>query len=446
MSEVGCSTKVNRPQRNPLSFAYAGVLLFFLVYYSRPNDWVPSLRTFPFAKVAAFFAIAGFLSTLALRGKQMLEPITRSRELKGLVVLFLYMWFTIPTAIWRGGSFQVLISDYWKVIAMTLLISATAISISRLRKLLYLSTASMTLMCALAIHSYWLGELASGRVEGPLQGVFANPNELALNTVVLMPICIALMLLANNPFSRLCWAAGVAIMGLGIVVTFSRGGFLALVAAGLVIVWEFGLKGRRASIFALAGVSVLLVVAWLVPAGYGVRLKTITNPETDETGSAQQREFLLRRSLEVTLQRPLLGVGPGNFPEASGVWRGAHNTYTQLSAEAGIPALLLFLWIFRRTFARINRTIPLAAHNRQVHLLAQGMRASLVAMAVGAFFYDGAYHFFFYFPIAYTVVLSRIAEQDPDSAELASSPARKELSGEKLSLPRPGVRGYRASW
>ncbi len=446
MATVAQSMRVNQPQKGALSFGYAGVFLFFLVYYTRPNDWLPGVRTFPFAKIAAFLAIAGFVAAWGLRGGQVIQPIIRSRELKGLIVLFLYMWFTIPTAIWRGGSFQVLISDYWKVIAMTVLISATAVSIPRLRKLLYLSTVSMALMSALAIHSYWLGELASGRVQGPLQGVFANPNELALNTVVLMPICIALMLLANNPFSRLCWAAGVAIMGLGIVVTFSRGGFLALVAAGLVIVWEFGLKGRRASVFALAGVSILLLVAWLVPAGYGLRLKTIMNPETDETGSAQQREFLLRRSLEVTLQRPLLGVGPGNFPEASGVWRGAHNTYTQLSAEAGIPALLLFLWIFRRTFARINRTIRLAAHNRQVHLLAQGMRASLVALAVGAFFYDGAYHFFFYFPIAYTVVLSRIAEQSSDSTELASSPARKELGGEKLSLPSRGVRGYRASW
>jgi hypothetical protein len=58
-------------------------------------------------------------------------------------------------------------------------------------------------------------------------------------------------------------------------------------------------------------------------------------------GSSQARRGLLLSSLKLTMQHPLLGVGPGQFAPymaaqagASGVhafWVGTHNTYTQLS-------------------------------------------------------------------------------------------------------------------
>ena len=47
-------------RREPLGFAYFGLILFMVVYFARPEDWIPALAAVPLAK------IAGILILLAL--------------------------------------------------------------------------------------------------------------------------------------------------------------------------------------------------------------------------------------------------------------------------------------------------------------------------------------------------------------------------------------------
>jgi O-antigen ligase len=42
---------------------------------------------------------------------------------------------------------------------------------------------------------------------------------------------------------------------------------------------------------------------------------------------------------------PVAGVGPGNFPDMSGLGDNAHNNFLQIAAELGLPAVMLFLFI-----------------------------------------------------------------------------------------------------
>ena len=41
------------PQRKPLAGAYVALVLFTLVYYLRPEDWIPGFSGAPFAKFVA---------------------------------------------------------------------------------------------------------------------------------------------------------------------------------------------------------------------------------------------------------------------------------------------------------------------------------------------------------------------------------------------------------
>src|SRR5207249_4894978 len=66
--------------------------------------------------------------------------------------------------------------------------------------------------------------------------------------------------------------------------------------------------------------------------------------------SADDHFAALDQSIRYTLEYPIFGLGLGNFGVASGTdvgrpeaWRTTHNTYTQISSEAGIPALMLFV-------------------------------------------------------------------------------------------------------
>src|SRR5207245_4695548 len=110
------------------------------------------------------------------------------------------------------------------------------------------------------------------------------------------------------------------------------------------------------------------------------RLKGTFNPKQDAAsayGSAQQREQLFRRSLEVTEDHPLLGVGPGNFHVISGNWQVAHNSFTEMSAEGGLPALALYVWILWSGFRNLRAIKRFARGRRTLTVLASGLNASL---------------------------------------------------------------------
>ena len=409
---VASSIRANQPPQGSLFVAYVGVLLFFLVYYTRPSEWVPGGAPFPFAKVAAFLAIAGFLVAVPLEGAKSIQPITSSPVLRGLILLFAYLLLTIPTATWPGGSFTLLTGKYWKGIVITLIACASVNSLQRLKALLYISTLSFGVLSVLEVRSFLMEEFGShGRVFGVFIGTFGNPNELALHIVLLIPFCLTFVLSTRSVILRLFWATWLVAMVFAVLVTFSRAGFLALLASGLVVIWELGFKGRRPSLVLLSVLFAIVVAGWFLPTNYDTRLQSILNPDLDETGSTVARLALLRRSVSITVEHPVFGVGPGNFPAVSSGWQGTHNTFAQFSTEAGIPALLLFLWILRRAFLNTTRTIRLTEDAPAVQLLAKALRASLVALVVGALFYDAAYMFFTYFFIGYAVIISRIGER-----------------------------------
>jgi O-antigen ligase len=80
--------------------------------------------------------------------------------------------------------------------------------------------------------------------------------------------------------------------------------------------------------------------------------KELSDVNSAEGSSAERRRLLLK-SIQVSLEYPILGVGIGQFGTymarieiEEGLhtgWQGTHNTYTQISSEAGIPALIVFV-------------------------------------------------------------------------------------------------------
>src|SRR5437867_11051645 len=89
----------------------------------------------------------------------------------------------------------------------------------------------------------------------------------------------------------------------------------------------------------------------------------------------------------------------------------SHTTYTELGAEAGIPALLLFLAILILAYRNLRRTRKLLRQqdDQELRILTGALTASLAAYVMGAFFADTAYQLFPYYLVAYTSAAYRIA-------------------------------------
>lgn len=396
------------------TLAFRAMVVFSFLYYARPEDAIPPLRVVPLSKIAALVCVVGLISGLGRRRK-MKFPLA----LTLLLLLFGQMVLSVPFGLAsRALAFWTVIY-FSKGVAVALLIGLLVETLPQLRRLLFVQGAAVSFM---AIASLAAHHMSRGRLIGAAGGIFENSNDLAINVAVNMPLCFAFFLRARGPRKALWVFPLIAMLGV-IVLTYSRSGFLALVLAGIVGLWEFGIKGRRFYLVVLAGLALVLGVA-LAPASYTARLKSIfvSNVEGSiDRGSEEARTELLKTSLHLMVEHPLVGVGPGNFPAYTGQWVVAHNTYTEMGAEVGIPALILFLLVLGAGIKNLFVAQKSALHksNLEFRILTGGVMASMAAYILGAMFADTAYNIFPYFLVAYTCGLRQIAENP------ASMPAEK---------------------
>jgi len=425
------------------ALTYAGIFLFTFVLYFRPYELFPALSGFSqIAMVLALATLAVYLpSQLALEGNLTARP----HEVHLLLLLAVAALLSIPTAINPGEAWATFNDTFFKAVLMFIVMVNVVRTEWRLKGLIWLSLGVGCLLSLNALDNYWAGNFTveGYRVEGNLGGMFANPNDMALHLVTMVPIAVALLLATRKFPIKLLYAACAVLMVAGTVVTFSRGGFMGLLCGAAVLAWKLGRRNRLMVIV----VSVLALAAFLVlmPGNYGVRLLSLFDSNLDAVGSSSARRELLKLSVKVALRHPLFGVGMGNFHIVSIHEHVSHNAYTQVAAEMGLIAMALYtLFIVTplRRLRQIERETFADRHRSFYFYLAVGIQAGLVAYMVSSFFASVAYQWYVYYLVAYAIALRRIydmehgAAKEPRAAgEDANEESRAELfnqAGERV--------------
>jgi O-antigen ligase len=416
------SQKRKLPRHKQLAEAYISLLLFMVVYCARPEDWIPGLSNVPLAKIAGILALVAFAFSLGQIRQRL------PNEVIFVILLTVQLFATVlMSPVWRGGALNTTL-DFAKIVVIVPVMVMAVNKATRLRRLLFIQAASVATISAVAV---WKGHMREGRLAGVLNGNYSNSNDLALAIVISLPLCVALLFLSRNVLSKVAWAVATLVMAYAVFLTGSRGGFLALAVATAVCLWEFAIRGRRTYllvIVAFVGVVLCLSSSTMLSG----RLKGTFDSENDAASaydSAEQRQHLFWRSLEVTAEHPLFGVGPGNFPIISDVWRVTHNSYTQMSSEGGIPALILYVMVLWAGFKNLKRTRKLSDSNKEVKLFTGALHASLAGFMVGSLFASYAYQFFPYFLVSYTTVLLRIAKEQA-ARSVRAEPAEQTTVGD----------------
>jgi O-antigen ligase len=166
----------------------------------------------------------------------------------------------------------------------------------------------------------------------------------------------------------LFWAEGSTVWGLsaavvcflgGVITSFTRNAWLGLISAVLVI---GGLKDRKA--FILTAFILLVMVSILVLANPGLRERAMSIGAVKSDESIKERFKLWRIALEMIQNRPLLGVGSGNFqaemeryrePNGPSSHSHAHNTLIEVTAENGLIGLSAYIYIWFVFFREMIR-------------------------------------------------------------------------------------------
>jgi hypothetical protein len=398
------------PQTRRSKVAFRILLAFSILYFARPQDLIRALKYIPLEKIVGGLSLLALLFGLQGQKRGRKLPF----EIKVLLMLLCWLLFTIPFAWWKGGAFATVVDRFSKVVIAALLVTFVVATIEELRKLLFVQAGSLILMTSLSIALYH-----GGRMRGSLNGIFGNPNELAFQIAINWPFALAFYLLTKNPLKKMLWAVAMFIMLCGAVLTYSRSGFLALVISSIVCLYQFGVKGHRIHLVLVAVLATILLGVCTPLLGLSSRtwlrrMGTIVSNDMEGTwdsGSKKEREELLNISLRFIVSHPFVGIGPGNFASVSGTWRVAHNSYTELGAEAGLPALLMFITLLiraRMNLKRVSRS-KLFKQDMELQILTGAMWASLASYVVGAAFSQTEYHLFPYLLVAYTTVLNYLA-------------------------------------
>jgi len=161
---------------------------------------------------------------------------------------------------------------------------------------------------------------------------FANPNMLAQYLVMVAPFVVCFNFMDRRHSMRLYNRICMILTFGGVMFSFSRGGYLAVICLAIILIL-LNAKKRFSTVLLYVAAALLFI-----PQDVYNRLTTL---------GASGRTRIWAQALESISQRPLFGYGAGTEP-ASNIFRGigmnaphAHNIALQLLLEGGIPALML---------------------------------------------------------------------------------------------------------
>ncbi len=205
---------------------------------------------------------------------------------------------------------------------------------------------------------------------------FGQPNGLGLFFAAVLPLAAHRVSATRGP-ARAVAALALAATGLGLVATFSRAAWIAVLLGPLAL----ALAGeRRLAVRLLLGGIAAVVLVDVFSGG----LVRDTVQRTIGDWVIEQRAALFLTGVSMFAAHPILGVGPGGFADQIGRYGAQitqlwdyqptpHNAYVQMAAETGIVGLVafvVFLALVLRALVRGARDAEAAPDVRRFRLAA----------------------------------------------------------------------------
>ena len=249
----------------------------------------------------------------------------------------------------------------------------------------YVAACAAASVCGLV--SYGLGE--DRRVGGPI----ADPNDLAF---FLLPAIALGPAVRGTGRRRWLWDVATVVVAVAIAGTLSRGALVGLAGMG-VLALAAGMVRLRTAVGLLAALGAsVLVVSLVAPTMVSVSLQQ-KSYVADQ--NVTERLDLWKAATRMTLDHPLVGMGPGAFAEDHRDFTTtlpddvnhpldvAHDTWLELSSELGLVGLAAFVALLGVAFAQAWR-----AWRRRGDPLGAAVCASLVGTALAATFVTEQYY------------------------------------------------------
>lgn len=345
----------------------------------------------PFAQITALV-----LMGVMVFSKEVKKPPINS-VLFIWVLFIIYMGLTTSVAFFPEKAF-----DYYiRVIKIQLIVFLTMMLITDLNKLIKLIWVIVMSIGYYSVKGGVFTLLTGGglRVWGPADSFIEGNNELAVATLMVIPLMYFLYMI-----SKINWVKKVILMAMafsfvGAIGTQSRGALLAFVA----VVMFFWIKSNKKFMSAISVFIVSIAIFSFMPESWYKRMDTIQNYEED--GSAMGRLNAWEYAYNLANEN-FFGMGfdswdPITFamyaPNPLDV-HAAHSIYFSVLADHGWIGLLLFILIFFQIWRKLgglimktNEQSVTAGDTLDINILARMLQVSFIAYFVGGAFLSLSY-------------------------------------------------------
>lgn len=260
-----------------------------------------------------------------------------------------------------------------------------------------------------------------------LEGTFVHPNPFSLYLALVLPTLIATWIVMKQ-WRR--WL-GFIVVGLAVclVFTFTRTGWIGLVAAVLVMAW---LRYRK--VFFVIPI-VLAALLFLIP-GVADRfsdLESTDSPSGTTTNSLDWRFAYWSEALQSLGQSPVWGQGLGYIKETTEEGKEAHNDFVRVVVETGLAGLIFFVWTMARLTIEAVRVVrkratPLRSAVRVA--FAGTMVAYLLMSLTSNLISQPAVQWYFW-----SIMALAIYPTDPTDPEASALEAGADAADDKVEAP-----------
>ena len=321
--------------------AYGSLILYTLVLFIRPQEWVPGMLNFSIMNLGIMDFIMGFaiLATLLELAKG--EWHFKDAPQNGLALGF-FIAVILSNVLSRQSWFNfhatlTAFTGFGKIILLYFLIAIDLKSIRQVKGFIVaiiIGCLFMAIHGILQIHTgYGFGNQAPLPPIPPETkyrivafGFFDDPNDVAQALIVVMPFLISGIHRRGiaAPW-RLVNLVLAGVIGYGIFLTGSRGGWLAL---AVMTISYFLLNFRHKKISMVLGVLAVAALMAFAPS----RVSSVSTHDQ----SARGRMVAWADGNKMLKMSPLFGIGKGRFGEYSESGLVAHNSFVHCWAELGL--------------------------------------------------------------------------------------------------------------
>lgn len=320
--------RIERPFMNPLAFFLICVYLALLII--RPQEYADILQGLPILAVVESFALLAWLADR----KELNNSSTISLAALNVVILISLLFVSQAFALSQATEF------FFAILLMFLLVSHSVDTYQR-----HLTIVKLIVFCVgiLALHSIdqaldpqkmgWTGQTMSHRLDGGSSiwqsrylGIFSDSNDLGMLFSASVPLAILTIANTHSNLSKGFYVAVLLAIFWAIVLTNSRGTFLAAMSVFATFFWyRYGTFKSM-----LLSLGMLPILFLLAPSRFANTL--------DE--SSMGRVDAWWAGLQMWKSYPIFGVGKAQYVEHHE--KTAHNSWILALAELGTVGYMLW--------------------------------------------------------------------------------------------------------